>query len=36
MLQNRAQALVASVQLVRSLGGGWNAGEAVTPDQLYP
>lgn len=35
MLQNRALALVASVQLVRALGGSWNAGEGVTPAQLY-
>ncbi|WP_168991427.1 efflux transporter outer membrane subunit [Paraburkholderia sp. UYCP14C] len=35
MLQNRTQALVASVQLVRALGGGWKAGEVVTPAQLY-
>ena len=36
MLQNRALALVASVQLVRALGGSWNAGEAVTPAALVP
>lgn len=35
MLRERGQALVASVQLVRALGGSWNAGEAVTPAQLY-
>lgn len=35
MLHNRAQALVASVQLVRAVGGGWNAGEAMSPASLY-
>lgn len=35
VLHNRSQALVASVQLVRAVGGGWNAGEAVTPAHLY-
>lgn len=35
-VQNRMEALVASVHLVRAIGGGWNAGDAVTPAQLYP
>jgi multidrug efflux system outer membrane protein len=35
-VNDRAQALWASVQLVRALGGSWNAGDAVTPQQLYP
>ncbi|MDR5805304.1 AMP-binding protein [Caballeronia sp. LZ001] len=33
-LQNRMRALVASVELVRAVGGGWDAGSAVTPGQL--
>jgi outer membrane protein, multidrug efflux system len=35
MLQSRAQSLTASVQLVRAVGGGWQADEAVTSAQSY-
>ncbi|SAL50111.1 efflux transporter outer membrane subunit [Caballeronia humi] len=35
MLQNRSQSLVSSVQLVRAVGGGWKADEAVSAAQSY-
>ncbi len=33
LVQNRAQALFASVNLARALGGGWDAATPRTPDQ---
>jgi multidrug efflux system outer membrane protein len=35
MLQNRSQSLVTSVQLVRAVGGGWKADEAVSAARSY-